>query len=143
MIKKKVAARILKCGESKVWFDPSRINDISQAITSDDIRKLINDDVIKKMPKHGISSYRKKKLMRQKKKGRRKGIGSRKGSVDVRKDVWMKRIRTMRKMLKELRDNNKIEKKTYRNLYMISKSGFFRSKNHLMIYLEKNNLLRK
>ena len=31
---KNVAARILKCGKSRVWLNPSRINDVSEAITA-------------------------------------------------------------------------------------------------------------
>ncbi|MFH0832666.1 MAG: 50S ribosomal protein L19e [Candidatus Aenigmatarchaeota archaeon] len=144
MPQKKIAARILKCGVSRIWFDPSRISDILQAITAADIRKLINDGVIKKKPKTGVSNYRKKIAMKQKKKGRRKGTGTRKGHASgTRKMLWVKRIRVLRKTLKGLHDSNKIDKKTYRKLYMTSKSGFFRSRNHLLTYIEKNNLLKK
>ncbi len=51
-----LSSRILKCGVTRVWFDPARANDIAEAITSDDIRKLINDDIIVALPKRGISS---------------------------------------------------------------------------------------
>lgn len=143
---KTIAARILKCGKTRVWIDPVRIGDVSEAITGSDIRRLIDEGAIKKIQKQGVSSFRKRKIMRQKKKGRRKGVGSRKGSLGTRlnkKDVWMKRIRSLRKLLKQLRNENKIEKKTYRNLYMKTKSGFFRSKAHLMNYIERNELFKE
>lgn len=143
---KNVAARILKCGQTRVWFDPSRINDISEAITAADIKKLIKDGVIKAIPKKGNSNYRKKYIAQQKKKGRRKGKGSRKGRLGTRypkKRTWIKKIRPIRKLLKELRDSGQIEKSVYRKLYLESKSGFFRSKSHIMTHLERNDLIKK
>lgn len=143
---KDIAARILKCGNTRVWFDPSRINDISEAITAADIRKLIKDGVIKATPKKGISNYRSKHIAQQKKKGRRKGKGSRKGRLGTRyprKKTWIKKIRPIRKLLKELRESGQIEKSVYRKLYLEAKSGFFRSKSHIMTYMERNNLIKK
>lgn len=141
---KNIAARILKCGKTRVWLDPERMNDVDEAITANDVRKLIKDGIIKAIPKKGISNGRKKKIAEQKKKGRRKGKGSRKGKIGTRfndKKLWIKRIRIIRSVLKELRDNDKIETLTYRKLYMRSKSGFFRSRAHLNIYLERNELV--
>lgn len=141
---RKIAARALKCGKSRVWFDPERINDIEEAITSADIRHLAKEGAIRKMQKQGVSTSRKKKIAEQKSKGRRKGHGSRKGSfAGTQKKEWMKRIRTLRKMLKDFRTEGRLEKKTYRSLYMKNKSGFFRSRSHLMTYMERNNLLKE
>ena len=143
---KKVAARILKCGKSRVWFNPARIGDIKDAITANDMRRLIKDGVIRALPKKGISSYRRKKMVKQLKKGRRRGKGTRKGRIGTRvpkKKIWIQRIRALRNELKKLKDEGRIEKRTYRNIYMKAKSGFFRSRSHLLTYLEKNNLLKK
>jgi len=143
---KNMAARILDCGKSRVWFDPERVADIADAITAEDVRRMISDGVIKELPKTGVSSYRKKKIAAQKKKGRRKGIGSRKGYSTARaprKRVWISRIRAIRKLLRELKKEGKIDNKVYRTIYMKSKSGFFRSRAHVMIYLERNNLIKK
>ena len=142
---KNMAARILKCGKTRVWLDPARSGDISEAITTADIRRLVKDGVIKELPKTGVSSYRKKKMAKQKKKGRRKDKGSRKGKIKTRfdrKKSWIKRIRPIRKMIKELKENGKIGNMTYKDLYIKSKSGLFRSKSHLMTYLERNDLLK-
>lgn len=143
---KLVASRIMKCGVSKVWLDPSRSADIAEAITAADIRKLISDGVIFKEPKTGISSYRKKFLRAQKKKGRRKGAGSRKGALKTRmpkKEAWMSRIRTIRALIKGLKSEDRVDRATYRNVYRKAKAGFFRNKSHVMIYLERNNLLKE
>src|SRR3989344_6754233 len=93
---KRTAARIMKCGLSRVWIDPVRIKDVQEAITGHDIRRLIKDRVIEKLPKRGISSYRKNKIRLQKKKGRRRGQGSRKGHIGgLQKTQWVKKIRVL------------------------------------------------
>jgi large subunit ribosomal protein L19e len=143
---KMLAARVLKCGATRVWIDPAHGSDVAEAITADDIRKLISDGIIVAVPKKGISSYNIKKRKEQKRKGRSKGKGSRKGKLGTRmrkKEVWMKRIRAIRQMLRDLKQQKRIDSKVYRNIYRKSKSGFFRSKSHVMIYLERNNLLKQ
>lgn len=143
---KTIASRILKCGKSRVWLDPSRSADISEAITAADVKRLVNDGVIKALPKTGVSTYRKKKLAEQKRKGRRKGIGSRKGRSKARapkKRLWAKRIRAIRQLLRDLKKDAYIDNRSYRTMYMKAKSGFFRNKAHIMIYLERNDMLLK
>src|SRR3989344_4778411 len=76
---RRMAAQLLKCGETRIWFDSSRLDDIKQAITKSDIRHLINDSAIKKEPAISISGARHRKHLIQKRKGRRQGEGSRKG----------------------------------------------------------------
>ena len=146
MAQREMAAKIMKCGTSRVWFDPSRMADIDEAITSADIRRLINDGVIHAKPKTGLSNFRKKKKAAQKKKGRMRGKGSFKGHGGTRhnkKQMWMKTIRAIRSMLLELKEKKEIDSKTYRDVYSKSRSGFFRSRAHVMIYLERNNALIK
>lgn len=140
---KKIAARVMKCGVSRVWLDPERVNDIDEAITAADIRRLVKEGVIRKEQEQGVSASRKKKIALQKKKGRRKGHGSRKGAVSNQKKFWIKRIRTLRSVLREMRAAQRLEKRTYRLLYLKSKSGFFRSRAHLTNYMERNNLLKE
>ena len=142
---KNIASRILKCGTTRVWLDPAREGDISEAITAEDVRSLIKEKIIRVLPKKGLSSFRKKKKALQKSKGRRKGHGSRKGKANARnstKKVWIKNIRGMRRKLKDLRDSKAIEIDTYKNVYKKSKGGFFRNKNHMVSYLERNNMLK-
>jgi large subunit ribosomal protein L19e len=141
---KTMASRILKCGITRVWIDPQRIADVEEAITAEDIRGLVRDGVISAKQKKGNSNFRKKKITAQKKKGRRRGRGSRKGNVRGQaKRTWINRIRAIRKLLRELKADKKIDGKTYRMMYIKSKSGIFRSRSHVMIYLERNNLIKK
>ncbi|MDI6916319.1 MAG: 50S ribosomal protein L19e [Thermoplasmatales archaeon] len=131
---RRMAASLLKCGINRVWMDPDRSEDIAEAVTRTDVRGLINSGVIKAVRKKGISSGRIRKRKTQKKKGRRKGQGSREGTTYARlpkKKRWIQRIRPQRKLLKELRDGGRIDKKTYRKLYRHASGGMFKSKAHL------------
>ena len=140
---KRLAAKILKCGIDRVKIKQDK--EVEEALTREDIKRLINKGLITKIQKKGTSRLGAKKTREQKKKKRRKGPGSRKGSVGARKkkkELWMKRIRALRRLLKELRDKDKIEKKTYTKLYLMAKGNMFRSKKHLLNYLKENSLLK-
>jgi len=116
------------------------------AITKDDIRMLIKEGIILKKQKKGISKGRTKQLREQKRKGRRKGPGSRRGAKGARtpkKRKWINTIRPLRKMLKDLREDDLIERNAYRKLYRMAKGGAFRSKSHMKLYMEEHELFVK
>ncbi|MEM2115455.1 MAG: 50S ribosomal protein L19e [Candidatus Woesearchaeota archaeon] len=146
-LQKKLSAKLLKCSYKRILFNPERLQDISAAITKEDIRKLINEGAIIKVQKKGVSRSRAKKLHIQKKKGRRSGKGTRKGKKYARmggkKRVWINRVRAQRDYIKKLKKDKLIDNKTYKRIYRLVKGGFFRSKKHIHIYLEDNNLLIK
>ena len=74
------------------------------------------------------------------------GAGSIKGKKTARsprKETWMKKIRTQRKLLKTMKDNEIITKEIYRKLYRKATGGFFRSKRHIKLYVEERNLAQK
>jgi large subunit ribosomal protein L19e len=139
-LQRKIAARILKCGENRIWMDQTRLKEIEQAITASDVKSLIKKGYIKKLPVKGISRGRKREKLIQKKKGRRRGHGSRKGTRIEKKRLWIKRIRALRKYLRELKEKGKIASRTYRELYRKAKGGMFKSKTHLKLYIDKNDL---
>ncbi len=144
-IQKRLAARVLKCSESNVWLDPSRLEEIKEAITKADIKSLVKDKAIIAKKRIGTSKYRTRKNKLQKSRGRRRGPGSRKSGVNARiskKSRWANHIRTQRSFLQNLRYKDVIEKSGYRLLYMKSKGGFFRSKRHLKIYMEENSFIK-
>ncbi|MBW9221173.1 50S ribosomal protein L19e [Methanothermococcus sp. SCGC AD-155-M21] len=146
LTQRKMAANLLDCGIDRVWIDPENLDKVKMAITKDDIRMLIKDGIILKKQKKGISKGRTKKLMEQKRKGRRKGPGSRRGAKGARtpkKRKWINTIRPLRKMLKDLREDDLLEKNAYRKLYRMAKGGAFRSKNHMKLYMEEHELFVK
>jgi large subunit ribosomal protein L19e len=141
---RRIAADVLDCGIDRVWIDPENLDKVKLAMTKDDIRMLIKEGVIVKKQKKGISKGRTKKLKEQKRKGKRKGPGSRRGAKGARtpkKRKWINTIRPLRKMLKELREEEVIERSTYRKLYRMAKGGAFRSKNHMKMYMKDHGLL--
>ncbi len=140
---RRLAAALLKVGENRVWIDPEATDEVSEAVTRDDIRRLIKEGIIRAKQERGISSYRKKKRALQRKKGRRRGHGSRKGAKYARysrKERWMSTIRALRKLLRELRDSGELSRSTYRKLYRMAKGGAFKSKAHLRSYIAEHNL---
>ena len=143
---KRMAAEILKCGENRIYFDPYLIEDISLAITREDVRNLIKQGVIQKKYKTGISKRRKNVRHEKKKKGRGRGLGKRKGKKHARnpkKRAWIKRIRPQRRELKKLRDRKLITAAIYRKLYKNAKGGMFASVAQLNRYIKEKELIRR
>jgi len=145
-LQKRLAAEIFGCSKKKVVFDSARISDIKEAITKEDIRKLIAEKAIVKKQNKGVSRARANKIAEQKKKGRRKRHGSRKGSKNARapkKERWVAKIRKQRDLLKSLKKQGLITQETYKKLYLKAKGGFFRSRGHLNLYIKEHGLIKK
>jgi len=136
---KRMASDIIDVGKDRVWIDPENQEKVDEAITRKDIRNLIEGGTIQKKDEKGTSKGRAKHIKKQKKKGRRKGHGSRKGKKGARKtdkQKWMEKIRAIRKRLKEMKQNEEITPDQYRELYDMSKGGFFRDTKHLENHVE-------
>lgn len=145
-MQRRIAAEILKCGENRIWIDPERIEDVKSAITREDIKRLIKEGVIKKKPIKGQSTYRAKIRHEQRKKGRHRGPGSRKGKKTARmgkKERWIMTIRALRKELRKLKAEKKIDVHTYRRLYIRAKGGQFKNKHQLYLFLEERGILKR
>ncbi|MDI6690854.1 MAG: 50S ribosomal protein L19e [Candidatus Bathyarchaeota archaeon] len=143
---RRLAAKILKVGQNRVWIDPERMEDAETAITREEIKKLIHEGVIKPLPKKGVSHARARILHEKKKKGRRRGVGSRSGAAHAKiskKEAWMIKIRALRKRLRELKASKIITESTYRKLYKMASSGRFESVGDLERYLKAYELWRK
>lgn len=140
---KRLAAQVLGCSKKRIRFDSNRLEEIKEAITKVDIRSLINDSAIKKMPSKGVSRGRVRKRIIQKRKGQQHGPGSIKGKKGARlpkKRAWINKIRIQRRFLKDVRNKKIISKSNYRTLYQLANGGFFRSKRHIKLYIEEHNL---
>ncbi|NLI62627.1 MAG: 50S ribosomal protein L19e [Methanosarcinaceae archaeon] len=139
---KKLAAKVLDCGLGRVWMNPEASEQISGAITREDIRDLINEGVIKEKRVKGVSRGRARVLDAKRKYGHRKGHGSRKGAKGARtnsKEQWMKKIRAQRKYLKECRADGTIDKTVYCKFYRKAKGGEFRNVAHLKAQIDALN----
>lgn len=136
---KRMASLVLGCGRDRVWLDPSKTEDIEKAITREDIRGLIAEGAIKAKKVKGVSRGRARLVAEKRKYGHRKGPGSRKGKKGARTDskgLWMKKIRALRRKLKEMRTNETLDKSAYCKFYRKAKGGEFRNVAHLEAHIK-------
>ncbi|MCK5216194.1 MAG: 50S ribosomal protein L19e [Methanosarcinales archaeon] len=136
---RKIAASILNVGVNRIWIDPDNTEGIAKAITREDIRELISDNLISARPIKGISRGRARKLNIKRAYGHRKGHGSRKGTKGARnprKKQWMKKIRSLRKKLHEMRSGGALDKSTYHKMYRKAKGGEYRNVAHMEAHIE-------
>jgi large subunit ribosomal protein L19e len=136
---RRIAADIMKIGRNRVRItstNDTREN-LSSTMTRADVAGLIKEKIVYAIPVKG---------RRKKEKRKGNGPGKRKGTSNARmpeKEVWMKRIRSLRKYLNKLTAGQYINKKDKRMLYLKLKGGYFRSKAAFYAYLKDNNLLLK
>lgn len=139
---RKMAASILKAGLNRIWIDPAELKKVSGAITREDVKRLIVKGVISKKPEIGTSRGHARQRQEKKRKGRLRGPGSDRGSAKSTKRDWINTIRPIRRLLKSLLSKGEIDKATYKDLYGKAGGGFFRSKTHVRLHLQKSGQLK-
>lgn len=121
--KKELAARTLNVGKSRIIFNLSRIDEIKEAITKQDVRDLV---------KNGAMSIKEIKGSRKKvKRKTRRRAGSIKMKVKTKKKDYMTLTRKLRAYLSELRNQKTISYEDYIKLRKEIRSSNFKSKAHM------------
>jgi len=137
--KKRLVARITGAGIKRIHFDSEHLDDITDAITRDDIRSLMTANTIKIKSLKGASRGRAKtKKIQKNKRGTKQG--SKKGTKGARvgkKEVYVKKVRSLRHILKVAKDRKDITNKEFWSLYKKVGGNTVRNKAHLLTMMKE------
>merc|ERR1712224_665672 len=147
-LQKRLAASVMKCGKGRVWLDPNESSEIDMGKSRRSIKKLVKDGLIVRRQVVTHSRGKARVMYEAKRLGRHTGVGKRRGSKNARMPVklfWVRRQRALRRLLRKLRKNRKIDKNLYHKFYLGSKGNLYKNKKVLIeaIHKERNEKLRQ
>jgi large subunit ribosomal protein L19e len=120
--KKALARRTFNIGENRIVFAESRLGDIKEAITKQDMKDLKRDGAIIIKEKEGGKKVRKK---------RRKSTGNIRKKMNKRKKDYVVLTRKLRKYVSEMKKQGKISKEEADEIRKKIRNKMFRSRAHL------------
>ena len=143
--KKRLAARVTGVGIHRIRFDTDHLDDIADAITRENIRSLITANTIKIKSFIGTSKGRAhdKKAQRNK---RGTTQGSKQGTKGARvgkKEVYVAKVRALRRLLKIAKDRKDLTNPEFWTLYKKVGGNTVRNKAHLRLLMEEIKGKRK
>ena len=143
--KKRLASRVTGVGVHRIRFDSDHLDDIADAITRENIRSLITANTIQIKSFTGTSRGRAQKKKDQKKK-RGTGQGSKQGRKGARvgkKEVYVAKVRSLRRLIKIAKDRKEITNPEFWALYKKIGGNTVRNKAHLRLLMEEIITKRK
>ena len=126
--KKNLAVKVLKVGRNRISFSQSRLPEIKEAITKQDIRELHKEGaiIIKK-----IKGRKKKKI-----KKRRRTEGKIRKKVKKRKQDYVKMTRKLRAYVAEMKKQGKLGKEEVKDIRKKIRNKEFKSLAYLKEYIK-------
>lgn len=125
--KKNLAARTLGIGKERIIFVKSRLDEIKEAITKQDIRELYQDGAII------IRDIKGRKRGIKKKRGR--STGNIKKKAYKRKKEYVIMTRKLREFVSELKKQKKLSAEEIEDIRKKIRNKFFKSKAGLREYI--------
>ena len=143
--KKRLAARVTGVGVHRIRFDTDHLDDIADAITRENIRSLITANTIKIKSFTGTSKGRAHEKKAQKnKRGTTQGSKQgRKGARVGKKEVYVAKVRALRRLLKIAKDRKDLTNPEFWALYKKVGGNTVRNKAHLRTLMTEIKEKRK
>ena len=143
--KKRLASRVTGVGVHRIKFDSDHLDDVADAITRENIRSLITANTIQIRPFTGTSRGRAQDKKDQKnKRGTKQGSKQgRKGARVGKKEVYVAKVRSLRRLLKIAKDRKDITNPEFWTLYKKVGGNTVRNKAHLRQLMEETITKRK
>ena len=137
--KKRLASRITGVGVHRIRFDVDHLDDVADAITRENIRSLITANTIKIKSIVGTSRGRAHTKKAQKnKRGTTQGSKQgRKGARVGKKEVYVAKVRSLRRLLKIAKDRKNLTNPEFWTLYKKVGGNTIRNKAHLRTLMEE------
>jgi len=143
--KKRLASRVTGVGVHRIKFDSDHLDDIADAITRENIRSLITANTIQIKSFTGTSRGRAQEKKDQKnKRGAKQGAKQgRKGARVGKKEIYVAKVRSLRRLLKIAKDRKDITNPEFWALYKKVGGNTVRNKAHLRLLIEETIGKRK
>lgn len=137
--KKRLVSRVTGAGVHRIYFDPEHLGDISDAITRSDMRSLITAGKIQVRSIVGTSRGRaRRKRLQRSKRGTKSGSKhGRSGARIGKKQVYVKKVRALRHLLKVAKDRAEITNPEFWELYKRVGGNTVRNKAHLRLLISE------
>ena len=137
--KKRLVSRITGVGVHRIRFDVDHLDDVADAITRENIRSLITANTIKIKSIVGTSRGRAHTKKAQKnKRGTTQGSKQgRKGARVGKKEVYVAKVRSLRRLLKIAKDRKDLTNPEFWILYKKVGGNTIRNKAHLRTLMEE------
>ena len=143
--KKRLAARVSGVGVNRIKFDTDHLDDIADAITRENIRSLFTANTIRIKSFTGTSRGRAqaKKDQRSKRGTTQGSKRGRKGARVGKKEVYVAKVRSLRRLLKIAKDRKDLTNPEFWILYKKVGGNTVRNKAHLRTLMEEIKVDRK